>query len=94
MIRNIIVLAAFLLLIVACRQVPVTGRSQFSLLPDSEVNTMSLQSYNQFLSDNRPNVLPENNPNAIKVKTIGERIKSGRNSTFATRKLLRQDKRL
>ena len=75
MIRNIIYLTAILLVVVACRQVPVTGRSQFSLLPDSEVNTMSLQSYNQFLTENKNNVLPENNPQAIKVKTIGERIK-------------------
>ncbi len=75
MIKNIIYLTFILLIVVACRQVPVTGRSQFSLLPDSEVNTMSLQSYNQFLTEHKGTVLPENNSDAIKVKNIGERIK-------------------
>jgi predicted Zn-dependent protease len=37
-----------------CETVPITGRSQLNLIPDSTINSMALQEYNSFLKDNKP----------------------------------------
>jgi hypothetical protein len=34
----------------ACNRVPITGRKQMNLLPESELAAMSLAEYNNFLS--------------------------------------------
>lgn len=47
--RTIIFLMA-LVLLGSCNRVPITGRKQVSLLPNSEVVAMSLTEYNSFLS--------------------------------------------
>jgi hypothetical protein len=36
-----------------CSTVPITGRSQLHLISSSELNAMSFQQYNQFLSENK-----------------------------------------
>jgi predicted Zn-dependent protease len=75
MIKKIFAITLFALAVVACQKVPVTGRSQLSILPASQVNQMALQSYNQFLDENKTNVLPQTNSASVKVKTIGEKIR-------------------
>ena len=47
---QMITLCCLLLFISACGQVAITGRKQLNLVPDSVMNSMSLQSYNDFLS--------------------------------------------
>ena len=47
---SLFVLSAF---IVACSQNAVTGRTQFTLVPESELRSMANQQYKQFLSENR-----------------------------------------
>ena len=42
------------LVIVACSRVPFTNRRQTKLLPNSQINTLSIDQYKQFLSDNPP----------------------------------------
>lgn len=59
--------------IYACSQVPVTGRKQISLVSDSEMNSMSLTSYNEFLTENKGKVLTSG-PQVEMVKRVGNRI--------------------
>ena len=53
---RIVAICCVLLFVSSCGQVPVTGRSQFNLVPDSVMNSMSLQSYNDFLSQSKLSV--------------------------------------
>lgn len=69
--RKLVVLA-FIMTFVACATVPLTGRKQMNLLPESQLVGMSLTSYNQFLAQNPP--LPASNAQAIQVKEVGDRI--------------------
>jgi predicted Zn-dependent protease len=57
---------------VACSTVPITGRKQMNLLPESQLMGMALTSYGQFLSQNP--AMPASNPQAAQVKEVGDRI--------------------
>jgi predicted Zn-dependent protease len=58
----------------ACSTVPVTGRSQLSLISSSDMLSMSVTQYNDFLKSNK--VVAANDPQAIMVKSVGRRIQS------------------
>ena len=75
MTKKIFVFTLLSLAVIACQQVPVTGRRQLSLLPESQVDQMALQSYNQFLTDNKSTVLPASSAAAQKVTFVGERVR-------------------
>lgn len=49
--RILAALLTGLLLIAACATVPLTGRKQLSLIPDSQMNAMSFQQYEQVLAE-------------------------------------------
>lgn len=57
----------------ACSKVPVTGRKQINLVSDSEMNSMSLTSYNEFLTENKGKVLTSG-PEVVMVKRVGANI--------------------
>lgn len=57
----------------ACSKVPVTGRKQISLVSDSEMNSMSLTSYNEFLTENKGKVLTSGTQVEM-VKRVGNKI--------------------
>lgn len=61
-----------LLLLDACSKVPVTGRRQVNLLPESQLMGMSLTQYDQFLKEN-PTV-PDSDPRTQQVKRVGNNI--------------------
>lgn len=67
--------AALLVLVLtalqACKSVPLTGRSQLSLIPESEMVSMSLTNYDDFLKENK---LSTNKQQAEMVKKVGGRI--------------------
>lgn len=64
---------SILLLFVACVQkVPITGRKQVSLVPESEMIAMSDTSYADFLKTNK--TLPPTDPRTQLVKKVGTRI--------------------
>jgi len=67
----IIFMCGSLLLPASCSQVAITGRKQLNLVPDSIMNSMSLQSYNEFLSENK---LSSNVQQTEMVKRVGRRI--------------------
>jgi len=68
---RLIILCGSLLLISSCSQVEITGRKQFNLVPDSIMNSMSFQSYGEFLSQNK---LSTNTQQTQMVKRVGTRI--------------------
>lgn len=68
------VLSLFLLsaLAFACAKVPITGRRQLNLLPESEMMSMSLSAYQDFLKENAP--LPASDNRVRMVQGIGKRL--------------------
>lgn len=66
-----ILLAGVILLLVQCATVPVTGRKQLLIMPESEMMAMSLTSYNDFLKENK---LSANAIAVRQVKEVGETI--------------------
>ena len=56
---------------VSCSTVPLTGRRQLSLIPDSQINTLSFQNYQQVLQENE---IVTNTEDAQLVKKVGKKI--------------------
>jgi predicted Zn-dependent protease len=69
-VRNVTL--ALVLTFSACSKVPLTGRRQVNLLPESELNAMSLTSYREFLGKNPAE--SESDPNTQMVKRVGVNI--------------------
>lgn len=78
-----IILSAFLAatLFVSCSQNALTGKSQFTLLPESELQSMATQEYTTFLSSNKV-VAPSANRDAEMVRRVGQRIVAAVNSYY------------
>jgi predicted Zn-dependent protease len=69
--KNIVIVGLFASL-VACQKVPITGRKQLSLVPESEMISLSLTSYKEFLSKNPP--VSETEADAQMVKNVGRKV--------------------
>ena len=65
------ILFGTVLLTVQCASVPITGRKQLILMPESEMVQMSLTSYDDFLKENK---LSTTVANTRRVKEVGSRI--------------------
>lgn len=61
------------LALAACSRVPITGRSQLNLVPESTMQSMALQQYQSFLSENKV-VSQTTSKDAEMVKRVGQRI--------------------
>jgi len=68
--------------VIACTTNPLTKKSQLTLLPESELQAMGSQQYQQFLSTNRV-VSSSNNRDAEMVKRVGQRIARAVESYYA-----------
>ncbi len=68
---SIVLLAASTLLLADCRRVPVTGRSQFNLIPESQLTSLANSEYDVFLAQSQ---VVTSTPDAQKVKTVGSRL--------------------
>jgi predicted Zn-dependent protease len=68
---TIMAAAGLLLVLAGCSEVPITGRTQLNFVPSSLVNSLSVQEYNQFISQNK---VVTGTPDAAMVKRVGERI--------------------
>ncbi len=60
---------------ISCSTNPITGRSQFKLVPESELQNLANQQYRQFLSTNRI-VSPSADRDAEMVRRVGNRLAS------------------
>ncbi len=67
------ILASFVVasLFVACSIVPITGRSQLNLFPESQMAEMGLTNYSEFLKEAK---LSNNKEQAALVKKVGSKI--------------------
>lgn len=68
-------LAGYLLLsvfLISCSKVPITGRKQVNMLPESSLMSMSLTNYQSFLNEN--SVVSGSDNRAAMVKKVGDRI--------------------
>jgi len=70
---KLVVLSGLLLFLSGCSEVEITGRKQFNIVPDSTMNSMSFQSYGEFLSNSK---LSTNTEQTQMVKRIGGRIQN------------------
>jgi predicted Zn-dependent protease len=68
-----LVLYGLLLLQSSCTEVEITGRQQFNIVPDSLINSMSFQSYNEFLGQHK---LSTNAEQTQMVNRVGSRIRA------------------
>ena len=64
-------LLAFVLVIQACSTVPLIGRKQVSLLPESSMVEMSLTNYSEFLKENK---LSTNKEQSDIIKRVGAKM--------------------
>jgi predicted Zn-dependent protease len=75
MIKQITALFLVIATFIACSSNPVTGRNQFKLVSEQELQAMATQQYRQFLSSNAP-VSPSADRDAEMVRRIGLRLAS------------------
>jgi len=75
--------------IAACTKNAVTGRSQFKLLPESELQSMATSQYQDFLSANKV-VSANGNRDAEMVTRVGQRIKNAVESYYAGKGLSKE----
>ncbi|BAX81248.1 M48 family metallopeptidase [Labilibaculum antarcticum] len=66
-----ILLSGFLLFAIACATVPITGRKQMNLFPETEMIATSLTQYDAFLKESK---LSDNKEQTAMVKSCGARI--------------------
>ena len=69
----VITMVLLLAIGLSCSSVPLTGRKQLSLIPSSQMQSMSYQQYGDFL---KSNTLSTNQAQIQLVRTVGGRIKS------------------
>lgn len=89
MLRNI--LLGFLLstVLTSCPKNAVTGRGQFKLLPETELQSMATTQYKEFLSTNRV-VSSSNNRDADMVNRVGRRITKAVTDYYASKGISNQ----
>lgn len=69
--KHTLLISIFAIVLQACGSVPILGRKQLLLVPDQEVLTLSLQQYNDFIS-NAP--VKRNTQRAQLVNKVGQKI--------------------
>lgn len=71
-IKRITIIGTIILGILACNKVPISGRRQMNLLPESQLLGMSLTQYNTFLGENPP--MSDQIEDTKLVRKVGNRI--------------------
>ena len=75
MVRKIMFVFLTASVFVACTKNAITGRSQLKLVSESELQSMAVQEYQQFLSTNKV-VAPSADRDAEMVRRVGQRVAS------------------
>ena len=88
MTRSIILSFVASVFLFSCTRNAVTGRQQFKLLPESQVQAMALQEYSQFLTTNK--VVATSNKDAEMVKRVGQRITKAVEDYYASKGLSKE----
>ena len=74
MIKKLCSLVAVAAIAVSCSTNAITGRSQFKLLPESQLQEMAVAEYQSFLSSSKVVAATTNNRDAEMVNRVGQRI--------------------
>lgn len=82
MIKKVLSLFAVAAIAVSCSTNAVTGRSQFKLLPESQLQQMAVGEYQSFLSGAKVVPSNSNNRDAEMVNRVGQRIVAAVNQFF------------
>lgn len=87
--KSLLFLSALILcLAYACQKNAITGRRELSLVPESEMTSMSFAQYDTFLLQNKP--LPATDKNVILVRQVGQRIQKAVEKFYADKGLSSQ----
>jgi len=78
--RLVLTVPIILILAIACSTVPITGRKQLSIIPESQINAMSFSQYDQFIAEHK---LSDNQEQTAMVKRIGLNIQRAVEQYFA-----------
>src|SRR5438309_6397656 len=89
MVRKITIFFLASTLFVACSKNSITGRNQLKLVPESELQSMATQQYQQFLSQNKV-VSPSADRDAEMVRRVGQRLSSAVTQYFKSKGLQNQ----
>ncbi len=71
--RVVVTLLGLLFILAGCSEVGITGRRQLNFVPDSIINSMSIQQYDTFIKEIR---LSADKEKAAMVKRVGENIRA------------------
>ncbi len=82
-IASFVIISAVL---IACSKNSITGRSQFKLLPESQLQSMAVTEYQQFLSTNKV-VSSSANKDAEMITRVGQRITKAVEQYYASKGL-------
>jgi len=82
--KRIIALFVLSMLFYQCSTVPLTGRKQLSLIPSSQIQSMSYSEYSTFLKSNK---LSTDQGNTQLVKNVGQNIQYAVERYFSQNKL-------
>lgn len=72
--KNLIYASIAVIFVWSCAKVPITGRRQMKLLPESQLIQLANQEYAKFLSSHT--LMPSTDTNTIMVKRVGGKISS------------------
>jgi predicted Zn-dependent protease len=86
MVKKILSVFVFASLFVACSRNALTGKKQFTLLPESELQTMATGEYQKFLDSNKV-VSNTSNKDVQMVRRVGQRITKAVNDYYAEKGL-------
>jgi len=76
----LVLLAVLASLLAACATVPITGRRQFNVISDGEMNAMSFQQYDQVIAESQ---LSTDAVATAMVERVGRRIQAAAEKYFA-----------
>ncbi len=85
--KKYIFFISIIFFILSCQTVPITGRQQLNLVPDSTINAMSFDTYKKFISEHE---LSNDMEKTQMVKRAGQRIQKGVEEYFARRNMSEQ----
>lgn len=87
--KRLLLLPVIVLAIVACTRNAITGRNQLALLNESELQTMAVQEYQTFLSQNKV-VSTSVSKDAEMVRRVGQRLVAAINEYYGQKGLSKE----
>ena len=88
--KKIFLCLILIVVLISCSKVPISGRRQVNLLPESTLMSMSLTSYRDFLS--KSTVVPATDAQAQMVKRVGQNISKAVETYMRQKKLTKKIK--